>query len=143
MKKILVGTDGSPSSDRAVDAAAELARASGAELVIVTIAEPPSPELIEALGAVEHVARGDVAEIVSGNVLFCASERARRAGVQNIVVHSELGDPTAAILQAAKDRQVDAVVVGRRGRGRLSGLLLGSVSQKLVTLAPCMVVVVP
>jgi len=33
--------------------------------------------------------------------------------------------------------------VGRRGQGRLAGLLLGSVSQKLVSLAPCIVVVVP
>ena len=35
------------------------------------------------------------------------------------------------------------LVVGRRGRGRLSGLLLGSVSQKVASLAPCIVIVVP
>ena len=37
----------------------------------------------------------------------------------------------------------DMIVVGRRGRGRLLGLLIGSVSQKLVSLAPCKILVVP
>ncbi len=41
------------------------------------------------------------------------------------------------------DARADAVFMGRRGRGRLQGLLLGSVSQKLASLAPCMVVIVP
>ena len=44
---------------------------------------------------------------------------------------------------AATDGSDDVIVVGRRGRGRLKGLLLGSVSQKLATLAPCVVIVVP
>lgn len=52
------------------------------------------------------------------------------------------GDPAETILECAREA-VDLVVLGRRGRGRLAGLLLGSVSQKLVSLAPCAVMVVP
>jgi nucleotide-binding universal stress UspA family protein len=47
------------------------------------------------------------------------------------------------LIDIAKDGPVDKIVVGRRGRGELAGLLLGSVSQKLVSLAPCAVVVAP
>jgi len=54
-----------------------------------------------------------------------------------------MGDPTALILKKASALHADAIVAGKRGRGQLSGLLLGSVSQKLVTLAPCPVVIVP
>jgi nucleotide-binding universal stress UspA family protein len=89
------------------------------------------------------VARGDVAEVAAGSTLFAARERAQHAGATKIEVHAEVGDPTEAILRTAKSRNVDAIVIGRRGRGRLAGLLLGSVSQKLVSLAPCSVLVVP
>ena len=54
-------------------------------------------------------------------------------------------DPAEAIIEAARREHADAIIVGRRGRGRgqLAGLLLGSVSQKVVSLAPCTVIVVP
>jgi nucleotide-binding universal stress UspA family protein len=47
------------------------------------------------------------------------------------------------ILEAAGREKPDAIVVGKRGRGRLSSLLLGSVSQKLASLATVPVIVVP
>ena len=53
------------------------------------------------------------------------------------------GDPAKVLIETVEREHADAIVVGRRGRGRLEGLLLGSVSQKLSCLAPCMVIVVP
>jgi nucleotide-binding universal stress UspA family protein len=47
------------------------------------------------------------------------------------------------IIDCIVSEKVDAVVVGRRGHGQLAGLLLGSVSQKLATLSPCPMIIVP
>jgi nucleotide-binding universal stress UspA family protein len=52
------------------------------------------------------------------------------------------GNPVQEIIAAAKDWQADLIVVGSRGHGRLTGLLLGSVAQKVISLAHCPVVVV-
>ena len=86
---------------------------------------------------------GDVLESLSAQILVAASERARRLGVATIKVQTAWGDPAEAVIESARREHADVIVVGRRGRGQLTGLLLGSVSQKLVSLAPCAVVVVP
>jgi nucleotide-binding universal stress UspA family protein len=52
------------------------------------------------------------------------------------------GDPADAIISAARDRQADLIVVGSRGHGRLTGLLLGSVAQKVISLAHSAVAVI-
>jgi nucleotide-binding universal stress UspA family protein len=143
MKKILVAIDGSAGSDRAVDVAAELAKALGAGLLILTILEPPSRETVEAYRTIEHVPESEVAALIAHGLLTNARERAKRAGATDVQHQVETGDPTEMILKVALQRAADAIVVGKRGRGSLVGLLLGSVSQKLVTLAPCNVVVVP
>ena len=83
------------------------------------------------------------AEIVAQRNLSEAEHRARRAGITSPKVNLVWGDPAQEIIDAIQREKVDAIVVGRRGHGRLSGLLLGSVSQKLTSLAPCVVIVVP
>ncbi len=50
-------------------------------------------------------------------------------------------DPDAEILDFAREHAIDLIVVGSRGRGRLPGLVLGSVSQKLASHAPCSVLI--
>jgi len=59
-------------------------------------------------------------------------------------IHTELieGDTAEAIIDVAKTRKSDLIVMGSRGLGTLAGLLLGSTSQKVVSHAPCPVLIV-
>ena len=59
-------------------------------------------------------------------------------------IHTELieGDPAEAIIEVAKTRASNVIVMGSRGLGRLAGLVLGSTSQKVVSHAPCPVLIV-
>jgi len=142
MRHIMVATDGSEGADRAVDAAATLARAVDGRLTILTAGGNLSAEELRQLARAE----GDVGaavEAISNNILAQAKERAQRLGDLPCKLRLAWGDPADAILRAIRREHVDAIVIGRRGRGRLTGLLLGSVSQKIASLAPCIVVVVP
>lgn len=141
MRHIMAATDGSSGADRAVDVAAALG-AAGGDLSIVTVAGNLSGEEMRQLARSEGNI-GDVLESLSAQILVAANQRARRLGVSTIKVQTAWGDPAEAVIEAARREHADVIVVGRRGRGQLTGLLLGSVSQKLVSLAPCAVVVVP
>jgi nucleotide-binding universal stress UspA family protein len=142
MQHILVATDGSTGADRAVDVAGELAKAVGGQLSIVTIGGNLSDDETRQLARAEGNI-GDALEALSAQILMAAKDRARRLGVTTVEVQTGWGDAAEQIIALAKHKNADAIVLGRRGRGRLAGLLLGSVSQKVVSLAPCTVIVVP
>jgi len=140
MQRIIVATDGSPGANRAIDTAARLAKEKHCELVILTIGGSITGAELRRLAD----SYGDLSktlEKAANQVLSKARKRARRIGVTAVKLQTGWGDPAETIIGAV--RRGDILVVGRRGRGRLSGLLLGSVSQKLASLAPCVVMVVP
>jgi nucleotide-binding universal stress UspA family protein len=142
MPRVIVATDGSSGANRAVDTAATLAKATGSDLVILTVGGNISGAELRRLAGIE----GDLSEVLeseANQTLDRARKRARRQGVTPAKLRSAWGDPAQAIIDAVRREKADILVVGRRGRSRLSGLLLGSVSQKLTSLAPCNVMVVP
>jgi len=112
------------------------------DLLIVTLPDsvqlPELPDLAEA-------ERGMPAalELLETGILRQAKERAVSIGAPRVRTWSGSGDVAQTIIETAKREKADIIIVGRRGRGQLADLLLGSVSQKLVSLAPAPVLVVP
>ncbi len=141
MKRILAATDGSEASTRAGELAAELATKFEAELLLIDVVErsPPGWALAEYV-RLDQI-RGDMgqfAESFARDALDDARAQAVARGAGSVRSEIRFGDPAQEILKFREETAADAIVVGSRGRSRLAGMLLGSVSQKIASLAPCM-----
>jgi nucleotide-binding universal stress UspA family protein len=139
---IVVATDGSASALRGETIAAAIAASSNRRLVIVTVSRGLSADEIRRL-AHDLGDTGKARRALIAQILADASARAKDAGVVDVQSVSEHGDPAAAILTIAKREAADMIVVGKRGVGVFSELLIGSVSRTLLKCAPCAVTVVP
>jgi len=146
MKCIIAATDGSKGAERAVGVAAALAKTCDADLWIVSVPGAErriSTEEFETYARSEHLSPNQVLISAAEEPLSRGEGIAVTNGATHVKTEVQSGDPAHAIMESARDKHADLIVVGRRGRGRLAGLLLGSVSQKVVALAPCAVLVVP
>jgi nucleotide-binding universal stress UspA family protein len=144
IQNVMVAVDGSDASNRAIDVAAELAKNAGGTLTIVSAAAPLTNDQLAKLRQLEGVAP-DTTDVLAQETLHEAEQRAGWSGLPRSSIKGifRWDDPAGMIMDCIASEKVDAVVIGRRGRGRLSGLLLGSVSQKLATLSPCPIIIVP
>jgi nucleotide-binding universal stress UspA family protein len=142
MRNIIVATDGSGGGSRAVDVAAELATALGGKLIILTVAGNLSGEETRELMRLEG-SIGETLETRSMKILTAAELRAQRLGATNIQLQIGWGDAVETIIETAGREAADAIVLGRYGRRHLPGLPVGSVSQEVMCLAVCPVIVVP
>jgi nucleotide-binding universal stress UspA family protein len=131
-KKVIVGTDGSDTSMRAVDKAGALAGDSGAELVIVTAYEPtPKDEVRAASDALGADAYQVVGSAPAESVLRDAADRARSVGASKIETQAVQGPAVDVLDQAVADTGADLLVVGNVGLNTLTGRILGSVPQSV------------
>jgi maltose/moltooligosaccharide transporter len=138
--RVVVGSDGTPTSLYAVDRAAELAQAAQARLVVVTAYREGGSSTSPSVAAGMHrdvygvdVARKALEKSVSG----LTRERVRFVD-QRLV----RGDPAQALLDTVGSNPANLIVVGNRGLGASEGQLLGSVPGNVVKNALCDVLVV-
>ena len=142
VRPILIATDGSDGANRAVQAAARVAGKLDIDLWILHVMDGFS-ENVAQFAATERSLIGDALGAAARGILTNAKSQAAFGGAKAVHLKCRSGDCTEDILEAAREIGAAAIFVGRRGRGRLSGLLLGSISQKLASLASCIVAIVP
>lgn len=135
-KQIIVPVDGSEHSQRALTYATAIADKFGATLWLVHA----FPQTNDLLGYNEYeklIARRESA----GQKIL---DQARKQVGDGLDVREELLEEPAAeaIIRVAHTREADLIIMGTRGLGSLQGLLMGSVSHKLLNHAPCPVMLI-
>jgi len=145
MPAIVVATDGSEGANRAVDYAARRAKQYNAELVILNVIGGYGlpDKLVRMFAQAQNAWLQEELTSISAEIVVKARDRAREIGAGTIKLDSRSGDVAQTILDVARENHAEAIVVGKRGAGPVEGLLLGSVSQKLVLLSHVPVTVVP
>lgn len=139
MNKIVVGVDGSEGSRAALRWARDEARAHGAALEIVTAWQYPITTALPAFGSMptpddlEGEARDAMLAVVADEGI---------TGDDGMTITTLVAEGTASQALLEASASADLLVVGSRGHGGFSGLLLGSVSQQCVNHATVPVVVV-
>ena len=125
-RTVVVGTDGSDSSLRAVDRAAAIAAQSGAKMFIATAYFPQHDDARAAdLLKDEGYKTTGAAPIYA--ILKEAHERAQAAGAKDVEERSIVGAPVDALVELAEEVDADLLVVGNVGLSTITGRLLGSV----------------
>ncbi|GIX47409.1 MAG: universal stress protein [Candidatus Tectimicrobiota bacterium] len=136
----LVPLDFSAYSDRALDYAVELARKLGARLTLLHVIHAMPLGVPEA-GVALPVSYWQQLEAEVGQIMNQYLSKVGQGGIRGEVVIAH-GVPFQEIVEAAKARQADLIVMGTHGRTGLQHVLLGSVTEKVIRLAPCPVLVV-
>lgn len=135
-KRIIVPVDGSEHSHRAITCAKEMADKFGATLWLVHA----FPQTSDLLGYSEYEKLIARRESTGQEILDQAREQ---VGDRLDVREELLEEPAAeAIIRVAHTREADLIIMGTRGLGSLQGLLMGSVSHKVLNHAPCPVMLI-
>lgn len=127
-RTIVVGSDGSESSLKAVEKAGALAGDEDAKLVIACAYYPTDPkELGDAVDQLKDDAYQITGAAPTYEILRKARERAVDSGAKNVIERAIVGAPVDSLLALVEEVSADLLVVGNRGLNTLTGRLLGSV----------------
>ncbi|HEY5171317.1 MAG TPA: universal stress protein [Acidimicrobiia bacterium] len=140
---VLIATDGSPSSIEAARKAGEILRAADHVTLVSVLTEIPGDDAGGFEGSVYSAGEQD--QLWKQEMAEAGEEIERTAAAlttTNIDKRIEVGDVSGNVCRVATELNVDVIVVGSHGRGGLSRILLGSVSEQVVRHAPCPVLVV-
>ncbi|MDH3631193.1 MAG: universal stress protein [Gammaproteobacteria bacterium] len=139
INRILVATDASEASNRALEMAAQFAVLHKAEMLIIhVIRDMQIPFEIDEIPELEfhqiesfNDAREEIMRKIAESILRRARETAENVGAKTVETAIGTGDPATSILGFAERSEADMIAMGTRGLGKLKGTILGSVSRKV------------
>jgi len=143
-KNILIPTDGSPLSQKAVVQGVALAKSVGAKVTAFFAAPPATPIVYRDHLPVGYVTPGEHEEMIrktAAKYLGFVERAAKKAGISCESVHVTSDYPEEGILKVAQKKKCDLVVMATHGQGGLRGMLIGSVTQKVLNQAKIPVMV--
>lgn len=135
-KTIVLALDGSEDSQRAIPVAVKLARRDSARIVVAHVEQDVAGKGGGPIPATEDEIQAEIrrqTEQLSSEGIDATVE------MRNVM----LGGPARPIADIAREADADLIVAGTRGHSAAAGVLLGSVTQRLLHTAPCPVLVVP
>jgi nucleotide-binding universal stress UspA family protein len=141
-RNVVVGTDGSETAAAAVRHAAQLAKAFGARLTVVTAYAQSAGAGADA-GDVPDELQWMVTDVAGAEERAGAGKKvAAEVGLADVRTRVGRGDPAEMLIEAAEDTGGDLIVVGSKGMASASRFVLGSVPNKVSHHAPCDVIIV-
>ena len=142
-KRILVGTDGSPPSLKSVREAARLAKAGGAELLVVCAYGALDQGTVNRWReeAPDEISWRFTPSTIADEAILKGETAAAEEGVAARML-TEPGEAAEALIRVAEREDVDLIVVGNRGMTGPTRFLLGSVPNKVSHNAPCDVLII-
>ncbi|MGE5556189.1 MAG: universal stress protein [Methanocella sp.] len=140
VSNVLVAVDGSENSNRGLDFALEFAEKYGANLTIINVTESSAAAAYAGDGMVS-IAR-DLRKFHE-EILNKALERAKTTHpAVSVSTSLREGDASNEIVNVANEGNFDVVILGHRGLGKVKGMLLGSISEKVTRSLACTVILV-
>jgi nucleotide-binding universal stress UspA family protein len=133
---IVYATDGSSAASSALPLARGLAKTSGAKLIVAHV-----DELVHARGGLHT--HPDEEQLLDAIRRTVAELREEGIDAELQIATASTGGPAHVIAEVAHKAGADLIVAGARGHGRIAGLLLGSVTHRLLHIAHCPVLTVP
>lgn len=138
-KKMLVAFDGSDAAKTALKNALELATLTKAELKVIHVPHIMGDAVMAGTMPVQFPASPEMVERAIWEIKDSVEETAEAMGTTPPEVLVRSGEPAHEILGVIKEYDIDLVIMGRRGLGDVTGLLLGSVTHKVQARSQCAV----
>jgi len=136
IQKILVAFDGSKEAERAFQFALEIASPFNASMVVLSVARPPEPpSMVETAALLESATEHFEAKFKD----LRSQAETKQIALETLVA---AGHPAEQIVHQAVEMQADLIVMGHRGKSMVQRWLLGSVSKRVLSYAPCSVTIV-